>query len=113
MKIKNLGLSAFLLITASGTAFADDFDITMDVVGVNESFDQAIVNQIDLPFVTATANEGLEPLALEGNALQQLEDLLGNGLTSGNDVSGGGGDAGDLDLGLGDLISGDLPLQQP
>ena len=37
-------------------ALADAFDVTMTVVGQDESFDETVVNRIALPFGQATSN---------------------------------------------------------
>lgn len=56
--ISKTAIAAALLVPVA--AFADDFDITMDVVGADESFDEVIVNRIALPFAGSANRDALQ-----------------------------------------------------
>ena len=74
--MKNRILQVALIALAPVVAWADDFDITMDVVGADESFDEVIVNRIALPF---SGREGsrVDQQAVEGESSDSLLDNLG------------------------------------
>ena len=57
-------MSAVVLAGLSMSAYAENFDITMDVVGAEESFDEVIVNRISLPF-SSKQPERPEPISSE------------------------------------------------
>lgn len=103
MHRKILGIAMLL---ASPLAFAaDEFDITMDVVGADESFDEAIVNQIELPFAASKNGLGLDATALESSTLEQLEELVGGSLSGHNDVGGASDRSGGLEFDLEDIAT--------
>lgn len=106
MWLKRLILGTLLL--GPGLALAEDeFDITMDVVASDESFDEAVVNQIELPFGQRDGDGKLQPAALSDSPLDQLEDLVGERISGGSDSPGTESPGGDLG-GLDSLESNDL-----
>ncbi len=72
------------LLLAPAWVWADEFDITMDVVGAEESFDEVIVNRIALPFAPASGRHPDAPPRLESDAasLSELNHLVDDGLYS-------------------------------
>ena len=102
-----------LVLMAPLLAQADEFDITMKVVDSNESFDEAIVNRIALPFSTAPDKTGRDDVRLEALKPSALNDLLGGSLSgSGVDHSGSQGLAVDNireNLGLPETLDLELP----
>ena len=64
-----------LLLLSPSLVLADKFDITMDVVGAEESFDEVIVNRIALPF-TQSSSKALD--AQNSRSADGLLDQLGD-----------------------------------
>lgn len=63
------------MLLASAVAWADDFDITMNVIEANETFDEAIVNRIALPFTSSSASQAAKAKAESQDSLRQLDEL--------------------------------------
>ncbi len=63
------------LLLASAVAWADDFDITMNVIEADETFDEAIVNRIALPFSSTSASQAAKAKAQQKDDLRQLDEL--------------------------------------
>ncbi len=95
--MKNRILQVALIALAPVAAWADNFDITMDVVGTDESFDEVIVNRIALPF---TGREGsrVDQQAVEGESADSMLDNLGEMLDPALESNEpGAGSIGELD----------------
>lgn len=63
------------LLLVPGLALADAFDVTMTVVGQDESFDETVVNRIALPFGQAASSETAATPESEPDALRRLPPL--------------------------------------
>ncbi len=95
--MKHRILQVALMALSPVVAWADDFDITMDVVGTDESFDEVIVNRISLPFAERD-NPRVDRQATQDEAADDLLDSLSDAL--GSSLGGDDADAsslGDLD----------------
>lgn len=102
-----------LALMAPMLAQADEFDITMNVVDSNESFDEAIVNRIALPFSSAPDKAGRDDVRVEALRPDALGELLGDSL-SGSGVGHSGAEGVDVNtiresLGLPETIDLELP----
>lgn len=74
---KSLVTAVFaVVLSAPLAALADEFDITMDVVGAEESFDEVIVNRIALPFSRNEDNERLKNRGDKGLAAEVVGDVV-------------------------------------
>ncbi|ORE88484.1 hypothetical protein ATO7_01375 [Oceanococcus atlanticus] len=95
--MKHRILQVALIALSPMVAWADEFDITMDVVGADESFDEVIVNRISLPFAEREGSH-VDPQATQNESpdslLDSLSDSLGGSL--GNEEPGTGS-LGELD----------------
>ena len=84
--MKTLSTLVVLMVSAlgSGVAHADEFDITMDVVGDEESFDEVIVNRIALPFAQSSSDraELRDRAALDGSMLDEVTGAVDSQLSS-------------------------------
>lgn len=95
--MKHRILQVALMALCPVVAWADDFDITMDVVGADESFDEVIVNRISLPFAEREGTR-VDPQATQNDGADSLLDGLNDALDSslGSDDTGAGS-IGELD----------------
>lgn len=87
-------IMAAAMVACSGSVLADDFDVTMDVIGVDESLDDAIVNRISLPFsvhkgAISKAPQGMVRRGIDDELRELVEAQLdGAGMDQGAGVSG-------------------------
>ena len=88
---KLASIIVFAVTLSSPTlVLADEFDITMDVVGAEESFDEVIVNRIALPFMQ-NGSERVDMhsgLAEESGVLGEVTEMV-DGQLPGAEVSEG------------------------
>lgn len=92
-------VGAGLMVVASSAMSADDFDITMDVVSQDESFNDAIVNRIALPFERRdSVGSGQVMKVKDDNLLEELEEATRDALQG--SASGGDSAAGTPNTGL-------------
>ncbi|MGJ8670887.1 MAG: hypothetical protein ACSHXK_15480 [Oceanococcus sp.] len=84
--MKNLKTFVVLVaaVFAPSAAFADEFDITMDVVGAEESFDEVIVNRIALPFSQSSSDraEMRDRAAVGADVLDEVSSVVDGQLSS-------------------------------
>ncbi len=80
------------LMLLSTVAAADEFDITMEIIGADESIDEAIVNRIALPFAMSRTAvvPGSRPGLEASSAERPLEALVESQLDASEFEQGSG-----------------------